>query len=153
MKILKLNGGIIMEQLQQALFDLLIIVVCGCVSLIATYAKTTLNKLKLKLETETNAIADKNQKELAQKSINTIDSVILRAVESAEKTIVKEAKACTDDNKLTKEDAERIKKAVKEDVIKTISDDVIASAKTEIEDINTYISKTIESTLLNMAKK
>ena len=112
-----------------------------------------INHLKLKLETETNAIADKNQKELAQQSINTIDSVILRAVESAEKTIVKEAKACTDDNKLTKEDAERIKKAVKEDVIKTISDDVIASAKTEIEDINTYISKTIESTLLNMTKK
>ena len=66
-------------------------------------------------------------------------------VQNAEQVMVKEAKSATEDGKLTKEDANKVKNAVKNEIIDKLSSDTKAILSEEYKDIESYIDKLIEA--------
>ena len=67
--------------------------------------------------------------------------------------MVKEVTAATEDNKITKEDGERILASVKSDVLSQLSDDAKELISTEIGDLELYIEKEVETTLAKLKGK
>ena len=66
--------------------------------------------------------------------------------------MVKEAKSATEDGKLTKEDADKVKNAVKNEIIDKLSSDTKAILSEEYKDIESYIDKLIEAKVHELTK-
>ena len=119
----------------------------GLIALAAAYATLYLNKAAKKALEESKKIKNEAQRELAQNAINRIYNLTGDVVAAAQTTLVEQVKATAEDGKLTKEDGERIAKAVKEDVLKMADDKLIDLAKTEVSDLDAYIAVAIEKQL------
>ena len=105
-------------------------------------AKTTSN-----IKAQTKTIKDKEIRDLADKTLDTLTHLVSVNVISAGETIVKELKASTLDGVLNKEDAKNILEIVKGKVITQLSDSGKEALSTTILDLDGYIESAIETAL------
>ena len=130
------------------LFELLKIALLGVVNIVGIYASIYLNKLKEKAISEinkNNIIKENAQKDLIKNTINRLDDLITESVESAQLTTVKEIKESNPDN--VKEQLSKLKEEMITDVVGQLSTKSKELINMEINDINSYVSTKIESTL------
>ena len=130
------------------LFELLKIALLGVVNIVGIYATIYLNKLKEKAISEinkNNIIKENAQKDLIKNAINRLDDLITESVESAQLTTVKEIKESNPDN--VKEQLSKLKEEMIIDVVGQLSTKSKELINMEINDINSYVSTKIESTL------
>lgn len=130
------------------LFELLKIALLGVVNIVGIYATIYLNKLKEKAISEinkNNIIKENAQKDLIKNAINRLDDLITESVESAQLTTVKEIKESNTDN--IKEQLNKLKEEMIIDVVGQLSTKSKELINMEINDINSYVSTKIESTL------
>ena len=98
-----------------------------------------------KILAETEKIKNEDQRNLVKATIEKVDNLAKITVQNAEQVMVKEAKSTTEDGKLTKEDANKVKNAVKNEIIDKLSSDTKAILLEEYKDIESYIDKLIEA--------
>ena len=98
-----------------------------------------------KILAETEKIKNEDQRNLVKATIEKVDNLAKITVQNAEQVMVKEAKSTTEDGKLTKEDADKVKNAVKNEIIDKLSSDTKAILSEEYKDIESYIDKLIEA--------
>ena len=98
-----------------------------------------------KILAETEKIKNEDQRNLVKAAIERVDNLAKITVQNAEQVMVKEAKSTTEDGKLTKEDADKVKNAVKNEIIDRLSSDTKAILSEEYKDIESYIDKLIEA--------
>ena len=98
-----------------------------------------------KILAETEKIKNEDQRNLVKATIEKVDNLAKITVQNAEQVMVKEAKSTTEDGKLTKEDANKVKNAVKNEIIDKLSSDTKAILSEEYKDIESYIDKLIEA--------
>ena len=98
-----------------------------------------------KILAETEKIKNEDQRNLVKATIERVDNLAKITVQNAEQVMVKEAKSTTEDGKLTKEDADKVKNAVKNEIIDKLSSDTKAILSEEYKDIESYIDKLIEA--------
>ena len=98
-----------------------------------------------KILAETEKIKNEDQRNLVKATIERVDNLAKITVQNAEQVMVKEAKSATEDGKLTKEDADKVKNAVKNEIIDKLSSDTKAILSEEYKDIESYIDKLIEA--------
>ena len=98
-----------------------------------------------KILAETEKIKNEDQRNIVKAAIERVDNLAKITVQNAEQVMVKEAKSTTEDGKLTKEDADKVKNAVKNEIIDKLSSDTKAILSEEYKDIESYIDKLIEA--------
>ena len=98
-------------------------------------------------------LSDENQKQLVNDALDRTSTIVEKTIVAANETLVKEVTAATEDNKITKEDGERILASVKSDVLSQLSDDAKELLSTEIGDLELYIEKEVETTLAKLKGK
>ena len=98
-----------------------------------------------KILAETEKINNEDQRNLVKATIERVDNLAKITVQNAEQVMVKEAKSTTEDGKLTKEDADKVKNAVKNEIIDKLSSDTKVILSEEYKDIESYIDKLIEA--------
>ena len=130
------------------LFELLKVILLGVINVVGIYATIYLNKLKEKAISEinkNNIIKENAQKDLIKNAINRLDDLITESVESAQLTTVKEIKESNPDN--VKEQLSKLKEEMIINVVGQLSTKSKELINMEINDINSYVSTKIESTL------
>ena len=130
------------------LFELLKVILLGVINVGVVYATIYLNKLKEKAISEinkNNIIKENAQKDLIKNAINRLDDLITESVESAQLTTVKEIKESNTDN--IKEQLNKLKEEMIVNVVGQLSTKSKELINMEINDINSYVSTKIESTL------
>ena len=130
------------------LFELLKIALLGVVNIVGIYATIYLNKLKEKAISEinkNNIIKENAQKDLVKNAISRLDNLIIESVKSAQLTTVKEIKESNTDN--IKEQLNKLKEEMIINVVGQLSTKSKELINMEINDINSYVSTKIESTL------
>ena len=105
-----------------------------------------------KILAETEKIKNEDQRNLVKATIEKVDNLAKITVQNAEQVMVKEAKSATEDGKLTKEDANKVKNAVKNEIIDKLSSDTKAILSEEYKDIESYIDKLIEAKVHELTK-
>ena len=105
-----------------------------------------------KILAETEKIKNEDQRNLVKATIERVDNLAKITVQNAEQVMVKEAKSTTEDGKLTKEDADNVKNAVKNEIIDKLSSDTKAILSEEYKDIESYIDKLIEAKVHELTK-
>ena len=105
-----------------------------------------------KILAETEKIKNEDQRNLVKATIEKVDNLAKITVQKAEQVMVKEAKSATEDGKLTKEDAYKVKNAVKNEIIDKLSSDTKAILSEEYKDIESYIDKLIEAKVHELTK-
>ena len=105
-----------------------------------------------KILAETEKIKNEDQRNLVKATIEKVDNLAKITVQNAEQVMVKEAKSTTEDGKLTKEDADKVKNAVKNEIIDKLSSDTKAILSEEYKDIESYIDKLIEAKVHELTK-
>ena len=105
-----------------------------------------------KILAETEKIKNEDQRNLVKATIERVDNLAKITVQNAEQVMVKEAKSTTEDGKLTKEDADKVKNAVKNEIIDKLSSDTKAILSEEYNDIESYIDKLIEAKVHELTK-
>ena len=105
-----------------------------------------------KILAETEKIKNEDQRNLVKAAIERVDNLAKITVQNAEQVMVKEAKSTTEDGKLTKEDANKVKNAVKNEIIDKLSSDTKAILSEEYKDIESYIDKLIEAKVHELTK-
>ena len=105
-----------------------------------------------KILAETEKIKNEDQRNLVKATIERVDNLAKITVQNAEQVMVKEAKSTTEDGKLTKEDADKVKNAVKNEIIDKLSSDTKAILSEEYKDIESYIDKLIEAKVHELTK-
>ena len=108
--------------------------------------------LKNKILTETDKIKDDKQRNLVNGAIERVSNLAEISVRNAENVAVREAKKATEDNKLTKEDAESIKQAVIEDILGKLSDDTKKVINDEYGNVEAYVDELIEAKVHELTK-
>lgn len=142
-----------MEQVQDALMTLLTTVAIGGIGVITAYASVYLKKLADKAKAQASKITDENQRELVDTAIDRASTIVEKTVISANETLVKEFKNATSDNKITKEDGQKVLDSVKENVLKQLSDDSKDLLSLTIGDLDKYIEAEIETTLKKLKEQ
>ena len=130
------------------LFELLKVILLGVINVGVVYATIYLNKLKEKAISEinkNNIIKENAQKDLVKNAISRLDNLIIESVKSAQLTTVKEIKESNPDN--VKEQLSKLKEEMIIDVVGQLSTKSKELINMEINDINSYVSTKIESTL------
>ena len=130
------------------LFELLKVILLGVINVGVVYASIYLNKLKDKAISEinkNNIIKENAQKDLVKNAISRLDDLITESVESAQLTTVKEIKESNTDN--IKEQLNKLKEEMIVNVVGQLSTKSKELINMEINDINSYVSTKIESTL------
>ena len=130
------------------LFELLKVILLGVINVAVVYASIYLNKLKDKAISEinkNNIIKENAQKDLVKNAISRLDNLIIESVKSAQLTTVKEIKESNPDN--IKEQLSKLKEEMIIDVVGQLSTKSKELINMEINDINSYVSTKIESTL------
>lgn len=130
------------------LFELLKVILLGVINVAVVYASIYLNKLKDKAISEinkNNIIKENAQKDLVKNAISRLDNLIIESVKSAQLTIVKEIKESNPDN--VKEQLSKLKEEMIVNVVGQLSTKSKELINMEINDINSYVSTKIESTL------
>ena len=130
------------------LFELLKVILLGVINVGVVYASIYLNKLKDKAISEinkNNIIKENAQKDLVKNAISRLDNLIIESVKSAQLTTVKEIKESNPDN--VKEQLSKLKEEMIIDVVGQLSTKSKELINMEINDINSYVSTKIESTL------
>lgn len=142
-----------MELIQEALLSLLSAVVIGAIGLLTTYATSYFKQAIAKAKAQAEKLSDENQKQLVNDALDRTSTIVEKTIVAANETLVKEVTAATEDNKITKEDGERILASVKSDVLSQLSDDAKELLSTEIGDLELYIEKEVETTLAKLKGK
>lgn len=130
------------------LFELLKVILLGVINVGVVYATIYLNKLKEKAISEinkNNIIKENAQKDLVKNAISRLDNLIIESVKSAQLTTVKEIKESNTDN--IKEQLNKLKEEMIVNVVGQLSTKSKELINMEINDINSYVSTKIESTL------
>ena len=130
------------------LFELLKVILLGVINVGVVYASIYLNKLKDKAISEinkNNIIKENAQKDLVKNAISRLDNLIIESVASAQLTTVKEIKESNPDN--VKEQLNKLKEEMIVNVVGQLSTKSKELINMEINDINSYVSTKIESTL------
>ena len=130
------------------LFELLKVILLGVINVGVVYASIYLNKLKDKAISEinkNNIIKENAQKDLVKNAISRLDNLIIESVKSAQLTTVKEIKESNPDN--VKEQLSKLKEEMIINVVGQLSTKSKELINMEINDINSYVSTKIESTL------
>ena len=130
------------------LFELLKVILLGVINVGVVYASIYLNKLKDKAISEinkNNIIKENAQKDLVKNAISRLDNLIIESVKSAQLTTVKEIKESNPDN--IKEQLNKLKEEMIVNVVGQLSTKSKELINMEINDINSYVSTKIESTL------
>lgn len=130
------------------LFELLKVILLGVINVGVVYASIYLNKLKDKAISEinkNNIIKENAQKDLVKNAISRLDNLIIESVKSAQLTTVKEIKESNPDN--VKEQLSKLKEEMIVNVVGQLSTKSKELINMEINDINSYVSTKIESTL------
>ena len=142
-----------MELIQEALLSLLSAVVIGAIGLLTTYATSYFKQAIAKVKAQVEKLSDENQKQLVNDALDRTSTIVEKTIVAANETLVKEVTATTEDNKITKEDGEKILASVKSDVLSQLSDDAKELLSTEIGDLELYIEKEVETTLAKLKGK
>ncbi len=139
-----------MELIQEALLSLLSAVVIGAIGLLTTYATSYFKQAIAKAKAQTSKIKDETQKQLINEALDRTANIVEKTIIATNETMVKEITAATEDNKITKEDGEKILNSVKSDVLNQLSVDAKELLSTEIGDLELYIEKEVEATLAKL---
>ena len=124
----------------------------GILALVGAGVLYLMTLLKNKILTETDKIKDDKQRNLVNGAIERVSNLAEISVRNAENVAVREAKKATEDNKLTKEDAESIKQAVIEDILGKLSDDTKKVINDEYGNVEAYVDELIEAKVHELTK-
>lgn len=124
----------------------------GILALVGAGILYLMTLLKNKILTETDKIKDDKQRNLVNGAIERVSNLAEISVRNAENVAVREAKKATEDNKLTKEDAESIKQAVIEDILGKLSDDTKKVINDEYGNVEAYVDELIEAKVHELTK-
>ena len=124
----------------------------GILALVGAGVLYLMALLKNKILTETAKIKDDKQRNLVNGAIERVSNLAEISVRNAENVAVREAKKATEDNKLTKEDAESIKQAVIEDILGKLSDDTKKVINDEYGNVEAYVDELIEAKVHELTK-
>ena len=124
----------------------------GILALVGAGVLYLMALLKNKILTETAKIKDDKQRNLVNGAIERVSNLAEISVRNAENVAVREAKKATEDNKLTKEDAESIKQAVIKDILGKLSDDTKKVINDEYGNVEAYVDELIEAKVHELTK-
>lgn len=135
-----------MEQLQQALVNVII----ALIGLAGAYGVFYLNKLTVKVKLQTEQLKDEKQKKLLSDAIDRINDLAQKTVAQIEQTTAKDLRKAVADGKVNKAELEDLGKQAAMEVYSQLSSDAKTILSQEMNDVQDYIMKTIESSLLNL---
>lgn len=127
--------------LQKALVDISL----SLLSLLAAMITFYINKGRLRIEAETAKLKDERQKILVDQAIERVNDLAFKAVVNAEQTIAEELRAAVKDGKADREDLLQVGESVKQSVYEQLSEDTKELLRSQITDIEAYISDTVET--------
>ena len=136
-----------MEMIKESLTQLLVIIVCGAISVGTAYVTLYTKKLTEKAKAETQKIQNENQKLLINSAIDRANDLVTKNVVKMEQTLVKEIKEKTEDGDIKKEELQKIAESVKENVLNKLSKESQDLINLEIKDLSGYIEAQIEVAL------
>lgn len=139
-----------MEAIQEALNGLLVTVTVGVIGIVGAYITICINKISANIKAKTDKIEDEKQKALIENAFNRVNDLVLTNVIQAQETLVKEIVQRTEDGIFDKEDLKQVAVVVKNKVIDQLGTQVTDLVKTEINDLDGYISSLIEKTLAEL---
>ncbi|MBS5934909.1 MAG: hypothetical protein KIC94_18760 [Clostridiales bacterium] len=139
-----------MEMIKESVTQLLVIIVCGAISVGTAYVALYTKKLTEKAKAETQKIQDENQRVLINSAIDRANELVTKNVVKMEQTLVKEIKEKTDDGDIKKEELKKIAESVKENVLNQLSEESQDLINIEIKDLSGYIEAQIEVALGNL---
>lgn len=139
-----------MEMIKESLTQLLVILICGVISVGAAYVTLYTKKLTEKVKAETEKIKDENQKALVNAAIKRTNDLIDTNVVKMEQTLVKEIKEKAEDGNIQKAELQEIALAVRDNVLQQLSKESQELINTEIKDLSGYIEAQIEVSLATL---
>ena len=132
--------------INEILTTIITVLVIPAIPVLAGYIIQFLKNQTAKLKAETES-------ELQHKYLTLLDDAIYSTVQSFNQTLVEGLKSKAEDGKLTKEDAQDIKKQVFNTVIDTLSPQVRLALNEMFGDAKTYIDNSIEKWVAELKQK
>lgn len=138
------------ESLQPAIINLAVIVITGVLGILGTYITMLINKAKVKMEQETQAIQDKALRDLTNQALDNTMELVKVNVIKANETLVKEIKDKAQDGTVNRNELVEIGNVVKEDVLEQIPEQTYQLLNSTIGDVSKYVEALIEKTLVEL---
>jgi len=118
--------------------------------ILTTYLTIYYNAMKAKAEAETQKITNTEQKALVQNALTRVEDLVAKGVGEAEQTLVGDVKAQIAEGTLSKTDLLKIGKDVATTVYGQLSTEAINDLKLEINDIQGFITASVETQVLKL---
>ncbi|MBU3186670.1 hypothetical protein [Clostridium estertheticum] len=112
------------------------------------YLTLYIAKAKAKITSEVNKLDNDNAKTLLNTAIARIDDLVVRGVNSAEQTLILDIKKQIALGTATKQDLLDVGKSVSDAVYSQLSADTLATLNLEMNDVQKFITATVESQIL-----
>lgn len=134
--------------IMQSLASILIAIV-GLLSVIAIQY---INKLKVKAVAETRKLEDEATQKYVNGILDRVDKALSMAVDEVESTAVKAIKEVSSDNKLTTEDATKVRDIAKSLASSIVGKDLNELLKGVVGDTDSYVNSKIASLVIEKKK-
>ena len=136
--------------INQALTTLGQTIVIALIGVLGTYITLYAKKAVVRVGLEVDKISNKQTKVLVTDALKGLEELVLKNVQSAQLTLVKDVKNASADNSITKEDGQVILQSVKDNILKQLSTDTKDLLTKKIGDVNSYIEILVETSLGNI---
>lgn len=102
------------------------------------------------LKTQTKKINDETQRELINKAIDRVNDLAVKTVANIEQTTAKELREAVKDGKVDKEELIKLSQQATSEIYSQLTKDSKDALQSELNDVEEYIRKTVEKTLLDL---
>lgn len=142
--ILKIKGGIEMDQIQGAIVQMLVTVILGLITLVGAYATAYLKKASDKIKLEIMTMEDVNQVMHIRNALDRLETVAEKTVNKIEQTTAKHIREAIVDGKIDRKELESLAYKAYEEIISTMEPEYVRIIQETLGDAKTYILNTIE---------
>lgn len=132
---------------QEQIIGLLQTTILGILNIGAGYLVYYISQLSQKAKIKNEATKDEKQKVLIDNAIDRLDTLVSKSVIATNETLGKAIREGLSDGKTSKEELLALKDIVIKDVNSQLSQEVKDILSNQIDDLNSYISNSIEITL------
>jgi len=138
--------------MEQTIQNFLNQIVTALGGLAIAYLTLYIAKAKAKLEAEADKIKDEKAKALVDSSLERLNDLVLKGVNSAQQTLIADIKKQIALGKATPEDLLAVGKNVANTVYSQLSADTLDVLELEITDVQNYIIDSVEAQILTLKK-
>lgn len=119
-------------------------------TLLSAYAINVAHKMTAKIKAETEKIKNQEQRTLLQNAIDDVDELVTKTVKQIEQTTAKDLRAAVKEGKMDKSALEVLAKQAYLEISEALTPEVKDLIQKNFGNISTYLTKTIESTVLDL---